>query len=1552
MLAPGKGLLSNLNNVHLQHVSLSVHLSLRPELMEVPVTRDPGMEEVTGCDHCWKDGSNTAQVDINSNDPSMPCRCCDSGQVSDTCYYSFQDSSEQITNYEELMPPCDLPPSPLSPSSPSSDSNSSSDFTLDDSPVSMYYREFSHSGSESPDQQPDIIPLDAANDDPMSLKLQKSMWLSPGVASPPLSHDYIFPLTPKPNTPDKPEHLNSNTDPRAAPSPDSGLGASLDANCNALPESQRSALTPPTFECLNFNMGTGSLSGSVHVVQKLTDTAKAWDSTNAEVTPRLGEPPHTHWSLEMEEELVPGLSRPGKVSTQSPKKNITSFHELAQRRRRSGGQPPLAGKDRSDWLIMFSPDSEHPPDNELTASAFCQGPPGPQTQLLPKGKEVTTFRELRYRNVLIKQISQSGKGQTPIERGPQHTATGKRGTQHPATGERKPQHTATGEREPQHPAMGEREPQHPAMGEREPEHPTMGEREPQHTATGERRLQHPAMGEREPQHPAMGEREPQHPTMGEREPQHIAMGEREPPHPTMGEREPQHPAMGEREPQHPTMGEREPKHPAMGEREPQHPAMGEREPQHPAIGERRPQHPAMGERRPQHPAMGEREPQHPAMGEREPQHPAMGERRPQHPAMGERELQHPAMGEWGPQYPATEERGHVPDRRQRVGQLQTIFQGALSAGQEQPEKRFVPATSTAGIRGMGDGGDKRAFPPTCCPRAHTFPPFFLHLSADQSVPLLPPHSLDNPRYCAPALLPWPPSSPRLSPVGAFSPPHRGLLPLLDTHDLSVLLSPLFPRRRTLPRLTPEWGPPRTPILDTPYKAGVSNFLMGERGEDPGQRERKGLLVAISSSVDKIISHFNTTRNLVQKARLGDSWQSPELGYLILNTLSPSLHALLAHGLRPYQKDVIVGRRRLSPWSLVEASMKPGAARRSLHSVLCSVRRLPQLRDPRRKFNAFVFGLLNTKQLDMWISQLHQTYDILSVLYEPAGFLPLAGTSRPDLFEELLLTLQPLSVLTFHLDLLFEHQHLPLQDPLAPSDGSDTHGASSLLHVLHWGSRLTHSLVWGAEQDTHRDTPSTHGDTPSTHGDTPSTHGDTPSTHGDTPSTHGDALSTHGDTPSTHRDTSSTHGDTPSNHGDTPSTHGDTPSTHRDTSSTHGDTPQETSSTHGDTPQETSSTQVDTPQETSSTHKDTPQEMSSTHMDTPQETSSTHRDTPQETSSTHRDTPQETSSTHRDTPQETSSTHRDTPQETSSTHRDTPQETSSTHSDTPQETSSTHRDTPQETSSTHRDTPEDTGPRRNWWGKLSQASRVYIPPNTDSFPFTHWSILRIWGTPEIERGSREQVAAGTKRGTAGRENDPQNTGGLEGGSDRPGHRRPQDKLSEGPAASASAQDGVDYSEVSARMVGGSAGAEGSAESDITQRGERHHSAEGRGIWLGHLFGANLTPVREMETRAVRSRRPSSWLPPSMNVLDLVRKTPHPQIMKTLPQKSEAAGQQNTRKPERSLRALCDHAGSDQSHLSFKKGDILQMLCTVDEDWIQCRNGNDSGLVPLGYTSLIM
>ncbi|GAA6090443.1 uncharacterized protein rusc1 isoform X1 [Tachysurus ichikawai] len=315
--------------------------------------------------------------------------------------------------------------------------------------------------------------------------------------------------------------------------------------------------------------------------------------------------------------------------------------------------------------------------------------------------------------------------------------------------------------------------------------------------------------------------------------------------------------------------------------------------------------------------------------------------------------------------------------------------------------------------------------------------------------------------------------PRLSPVGALSPPHRAG-PLSPGATMSHLCSPLFPRSHTLPALaaplyypylyTPRaLAPLREPLapklqskqnvsplsltvrsLSFAGSAVKAGTWMGDNEKSPliggglpplCLQEKRALISAVSVAVEAILAQFSSSRTLVQKihsvdkALSGDSSVNPALGRLVLQCLCPALHSLLCDGLKPHQSDLITGRRPNSPWGLVKASTKPGPNTQALYSLQAKVAALPQLKQSRHRFNAFLLGLLNIKRLDYWLSHLQTCHDVLETYYWPTSFMRLSGTFCQSLFEELLLMLQPLSLLTFNLDLLFQHHHF---DPLSPA----------------------------------------------------------------------------------------------------------------------------------------------------------------------------------------------------------------------------------------------------------------------------------------------------------------------------------------------------------------------------------------------------------------------------------------------------------------------------------------------------------------------------------------
>ncbi|XP_053350369.1 uncharacterized protein rusc1 isoform X1 [Clarias gariepinus] len=315
--------------------------------------------------------------------------------------------------------------------------------------------------------------------------------------------------------------------------------------------------------------------------------------------------------------------------------------------------------------------------------------------------------------------------------------------------------------------------------------------------------------------------------------------------------------------------------------------------------------------------------------------------------------------------------------------------------------------------------------------------------------------------------------PRLSPVGAISPPYRAGPPSPGA-SMSRLCSPLFPRSHTLPALAaPLYYPylyapqapaplrePLAPKLQSKLNASSLSLTprslsyagsatkaeawMGDDEKPPliggglsplCLQEKRALISAVNVAVEAILAQFSSSRTLVQKthsvdkALSGDSSVNPALGRLVLQCLCPALHSLLCDGLKPHQSDLITGRRPNSPWGLVQASTKPGPNTQALYSLQAKVAALPQLKQSRHRFNAFLLGLLNIKRLDYWLSHLQTCHDVLETYYWPTSFMRLSGTFCQHLFEELLLMLQPLSLLTFNLDLLFQHHHF---DPLSPA----------------------------------------------------------------------------------------------------------------------------------------------------------------------------------------------------------------------------------------------------------------------------------------------------------------------------------------------------------------------------------------------------------------------------------------------------------------------------------------------------------------------------------------
>ncbi|NXQ97522.1 RUSC1 protein, partial [Sagittarius serpentarius] len=265
----------------------------------------------------------------------------------------------------------------------------------------------------------------------------------------------------------------------------------------------------------------------------------------------------------------------------------------------------------------------------------------------------------------------------------------------------------------------------------------------------------------------------------------------------------------------------------------------------------------------------------------------------------------------------------------------------------------------------------------------------------------------------------------------------------------------------------------------------------------------------------------------------------------------------------------------------------------------------------------------------------------------------------------------------------------------------------------------------------------------------------------------------------------------------------------------------------------------------------------------------------------------------------------------------------------------------------------------WWGQLSQASRIYAAPSKEKFPFVWWTKLQTAaGDSSPGQAARSQTSVNEPRGTELQLLQTKAVSELSGpkpsnSSDTSGTSSPEDLiLPAGAGEPTKPDDPAAGEKLLADCPEPHANRSRAAPSDPEAGAP---PGPDKGSWLGRLFGATSPSAGSFpptpDTISARSRRPSSWLSPSARVLAMVVKG---LTSSEKPHAQEQPERQTSDSPQtrRAVRALCDHTGTADGHLSFQKGDILQLLSTVDEDWICCCHGNSTGLVPVGYTSLIL
>ncbi|GAB6019332.1 hypothetical protein CHUAL_000926 [Chamberlinius hualienensis] len=190
-------------------------------------------------------------------------------------------------------------------------------------------------------------------------------------------------------------------------------------------------------------------------------------------------------------------------------------------------------------------------------------------------------------------------------------------------------------------------------------------------------------------------------------------------------------------------------------------------------------------------------------------------------------------------------------------------------------------------------------------------------------------------------------------------------------------------------------------------------------------KKQELVNALDAAVKALNCHFSQARDPHAKFLTGSSLHTPATGYKVLQLLCPALFNILNDGLQPSVYNIF-GHMENSVWMVVETLAQAGNCSKQMSDLVVHVNNEQRITDKRMKFNVFACGLLNIRSLATWFSLLGSSQNLLQKYYSPSAFLNVSTSSMKYLFDELLISLQTLSLLPFDLDLSLDLQLSPNQ----------------------------------------------------------------------------------------------------------------------------------------------------------------------------------------------------------------------------------------------------------------------------------------------------------------------------------------------------------------------------------------------------------------------------------------------------------------------------------------------------------------------------------------------
>ncbi|CAH0723727.1 unnamed protein product, partial [Brenthis ino] len=190
-------------------------------------------------------------------------------------------------------------------------------------------------------------------------------------------------------------------------------------------------------------------------------------------------------------------------------------------------------------------------------------------------------------------------------------------------------------------------------------------------------------------------------------------------------------------------------------------------------------------------------------------------------------------------------------------------------------------------------------------------------------------------------------------------------------------------------------------------------------------QKRALVSNVTDAVEMLIQHFSPATDQTELAFLGDSKKSPACAKIALNALCPALYAIFRDGLKE-NIETSFGAVNNSVWQMVEATARQGPITKSLNELVLRINSEDAVTEGLVKFNAFILGLLNAQSVDAWVSYVRTRESILAKHYDPDSLIlaGCVGESRcRALLDTLLASLEPLKLLPFSLDLMFEMREL-------------------------------------------------------------------------------------------------------------------------------------------------------------------------------------------------------------------------------------------------------------------------------------------------------------------------------------------------------------------------------------------------------------------------------------------------------------------------------------------------------------------------------------------------